>query len=152
MKEQEELILEPLLIQHTVNRRNLLPLWIKVFTWIFMITGGFAIFGIPAALLGFFFKVSIYGLQSTNTLSPVGLIATALLVFKGIVAYGLWTEKTWAITLGIADALLGIAVCALMMLVVPFIGDGPASLEFRLELAFLIPYLLKLLQIKPRWN
>ena len=142
-----------MLTQHTVSRRKLLPLWIKIFTWIFMVMGALAILGIPAGLIGARFNIAIYGMQSTDPLSPVGLFATAILVFKGVVAYCLWTEKDWAVTLGVADAILGILACSFMMVVVPFLGNnGPASFEFRLELALLIPFLLKMLQIQLRWS
>lgn len=151
--EQEQLLLEPLLKDSTIKRRALLPLWIKVFIWLFMITGGISLLGPIAGLLSVSFQVSLYGLESNDPLSPIGLLVSFLFLFKGMVAYGLWTEKDWAVNLGIADAILGITVCCLTMLVLPFVDEEAGfTLNLRLELALLIPYLIKLQNIKAAWK
>jgi len=115
------------------RRRNLLPVWIKIFVWFFMIGGT-----ISALLLGIGpfvreFKTSIYGIEATHTYTFYGLLTSCLLIYKGIVAYGLWFEQKWAPQAAIVDAIVGIAVCTIMM-ITPFISPDTNSFTLRLEL------------------
>lgn len=148
--ENEQLLLETLLVDHKVRRRTLLPLWIKLFCWLFMVAAGCVVVGLLAALFSFTFQLSLYGLESSELLSPVGLFIAFLFLLKGVAAFGLWMEKDWAIHLGMADAIIGIAVCAVVVLVLPWLDPQP-KFVFRLELFLLVPYLRKLLKIKTAW-
>ena len=153
MQKQEQLVLEPLLEQSLVNRRKLLPLWIKIFIWLFMITGAMVPFGFVFSLFGMNFKLALFGLESTNPLDTIGLIVSTLFLLKGIAAFALWTEKDWAIRLATIEAFLSIAVCVFVMLIYPAIDTSRGySMSLRLELALIIPYLLKLQKIKPVWE
>ena len=67
-----------------------------------------------------------------------------------IESFDLLKEKDWAIKLGIIDSILGISICILLMLY-PLINTEMKS-TFRIEIIFLIPYLLKLLKIKSTWE
>jgi hypothetical protein len=153
MEQEEQLVLEPLLEQSLVNRRKLLPVWIKVFVWIFMIMGAIVPLAFAFSLFGGTFQISLYGLESNTALNTVGAIALALFLFKGIAAFGLWTEKDWAVDIAIVDAVVGIIVCLFVMMVYPFIDDIEGStINVRLELLLLVPYLVKLQKIKPLWR
>jgi len=148
--EQEQLVLESLEKEILIQRRKLLPIWIRIFIWIFIVFGALGLLGFISALFSARFEASFYGLQTNDPSSAVGLFICFLFVFKGIVAAGLWTEKDWAVDLGIADAILGIAVC-LTVMILPFTGSDFAF-SLRLELLLLIPYLIKLLNIRNRWK
>lgn len=153
MEQQEQLLLEPLLNENMIRRRELLPTWMKIFVWIFMITGAIASFCFLAGLSGTKLKLALYGIESQEPLSFAGLFVLLLFLFKGIVAFGLWTEKDWAIKLGIADAILGIIVCIYVMAINPFLNNNAGFvMNLRLELVALIPYLMKLKKIKPLWE
>jgi hypothetical protein len=133
------------------RRRELLPLWIKIFTWIFLI---FGILGIIIPILALFIEnveLSLYGLETTEVYSPTGILVVVVFLFKGITAFGLWFEKDWAPKFAIFDALLGIAVCGYMMLVNPFVSES-RNFSIRLELIALIPYLLKIQKIQRTWE
>ncbi|HEU4902354.1 MAG TPA: hypothetical protein VFT06_06155 [Flavisolibacter sp.] len=149
--ENEQLLLEPLLVENNSRRRTLLPLWIKLFCWLFMVAGGCVVAGLIAALLSFKIQLSLYGLESSELLSPVGLFIAFLFLLKGVAAFGLWMEKDWAIHLAMADAIIGIAVCTVVVLVLPWLDPQP-KFVFRLELVLLVPYLRKLLQLKNAWK
>lgn len=152
MEQQEQLLLETVLNENNVRRRNLLPLWIKVFVWIFMIIGAIAPLCLLAGLFGANVQLALYGLETNEPLSTAGLVICLLFLFKGIIAYGLWTEKDWAINLGVIDAIVGIIVCVYVMVAPAFADNQSGStFSFRLELVILIPYLIKLLKIKPQW-
>ncbi|SEM82181.1 hypothetical protein SAMN05421856_10722 [Chryseobacterium taichungense] len=133
------------------RRRNLLPVWIKIFVWFFLIGGS-----VTALFLGIGpfvreFKMSIYGIQATHVYTLYGLITSCLIIYKGIVAYGLWFEQKWAPQAAIVDAVIGIAVCIIMM-IIPFILPDNNFFTLRLELIPLYFYLVKMREIKQLWE
>ncbi len=136
--------------EKTKTRRQLLPWWIKVFCWIFMIFGVLA-FG--CLLLGFTEikpDLAFYGLETNEPFSIVGITIIAIALFKAYVAFALWFERDDAIVMGKIDAIIGIVLCSTLMFVLPFIQDG-YGFTLRLELVLLIPFLLKLNKIKKDW-
>ena len=93
--------------------------------------------------------MALYGLASNDPLSITGLIVTILFVFKGIAGYALINYKDWAVKLAMVEAWLGIGVCLVTMLVLPFFGY---SFTIRFELILIIPYLVRLWKIKSQWE
>lgn len=133
------------------RRRNLLPTWIKIFLWIFLIGGATAAIILMAGSLMTHISLSIYGIKANHPYSMTGLLISFLFLFKGIVAYGLWFEQKWAPQAAIADAIIGIAICLIMMIIIPF--TIPAiSFTIRLELIPLYFYLTKMQSIKKTWE
>jgi hypothetical protein len=138
--------------QNNQRRRDLLPNWIKFFTWLFMIFGTLAPIGLIAGLFGANFSLALFGFETTEPLSLVGLGLTFLFALKGFVAYSLWMEKDWAIQIAEIDAYLCIAICVLSMIFFPFsYTENSYSFKLRIELFLIIPYLLKLRKIKLVW-
>jgi hypothetical protein len=127
-----------------VRRRKLLPVWIRVFVWIFMILGGFAIPVLIVGLMGMNVNLALYGLQTNEVTSGEGLLLCSLFLYKGIVAALLWFERGPAVVLGIVDAVLGILICIWVMFAAP-------KFAFRLELVALIPYLIVMITINKKW-
>lgn len=147
-----------------MERRMLLPQWMKVFIWLFMayalllpllVLLNYSGVGMPLQMYGFKYGISLIW----------GTIPFCLLVlFKGFVAYSLWKEKDGAIGLAKIDAIAGIVICVLMMIASLFTGgasdgvviDGRAQsvtmIDFRFELLFLIPYLITLNRIEYDWG
>ena len=113
-----------------------------------MIFGFLVPFAVILKIAGINIDISIYGIES-NSMSMTGILLTCIFLLKGFVAFGLWAEKSWAIDLGIIDALTGITICGLMMILSIYQGT---IFTFRLELLALIPYLLKLKKIKYKWT
>ncbi|ATN05507.1 hypothetical protein CRN76_08860 [Chryseobacterium indologenes] len=133
------------------RRRSLLPWWIKIFIWFFIFGGVIAVL-----ILGFGYflndtNLSIYGLETTQPYSITGFIILFLLIFKGIVAYGLWFEERWAPKAAIADAVLGIIICGIAMFILPFVADSK-HFTIRFELVLLIPYLTKIQKVQKTWE
>ena len=147
---QTDLLTDELNLENGIPRKKLLPLWIKIFTWIFLVISAFAPIVLILGVMGYKVQLALYGLETDEAFSSTGIIITAIFIIKGIVAFGLLKEKDWAIKIGIADAIIGIAICTLMMLY-PIINSD-AKFSLRLELVALIPYLLKLLKIKIQWE
>lgn len=139
-------------IQTNIRRRSIIPTWIKIFIWIFMVLGAIATLGFILGIFGFTFTVSLYGYETQRALSPLGVFLTLLFVYKGFVAYSLWFEEDWAITAGLVDAIIGIAICIMSMMGISLISEYRAPINIRLEIIFLIPYLVKLTKLKGRWH
>jgi ABC-type antimicrobial peptide transport system permease subunit len=135
-------------IKNITRRRNLLPWWIKIFTWVFLIFATVVPIGVIVALFGVKFEISLLGLQTNQPLSVTGLILIALFAFKGLVAFGLWWEKPWAINLAKWDAGISIAVCLAVMLSA-MLGR---SISLRLELLVIVPYLYKINSLQYAWE
>jgi hypothetical protein len=135
----------------TVRRRDLLPWWIKLFCWFFMLFGVAAIFCLVLGLLGYSASMSFYGFETQEPTSPIGLLIIATTLSNGYSAFLLWFEKDYAIGVAKANAIGGIALCVISMIVMPFFQDG-FKITFRLELVLLIIYYRKLSQIESSWQ
>ena len=129
-------------------RRALLPAWIRFFTWFFMISAVASTLSAVFILIANQFGISTF--VSVKVVSSfVETITGILFLTKTLTAYGLWFQKNWAVDLGISDAVVHIAFCVFMLFSQQLTGF---SNQLRLELLILIPYLVKLIQIKPRWD
>ena len=127
-----------------------MPWWVKTCVWIFIVFGAIAPIALVFALLGFSFEMSLYGLNAQGAYSITGFSLIGFFLLKGVTSVSLWMEKDWAINLGFVDAILGLVVCGYVM-IVPFFYPS-YKLNLRLELVLMIPYLLWLIRIKPRWE
>ena len=152
MIENQEPIIDNFGQPEVTRRRKLLPWWIKMFCWIFMVFGAIVPVGLVFGILGFNFQTSLYGLETTEPLSYIGLLLIVLFLLKGAAAFGLWTEKDWAIQVGKADAIIGIIVCLYSTFGQPFLhGNAYWSFHFQFEIILLLPYYYKLEKIKEGW-
>ncbi|MGE5943165.1 MAG: hypothetical protein ACM31G_02390 [Flavobacteriales bacterium] len=133
------------------RRRKLLPWWIKMFCWIFML---FGLMSFICLILGFTNikpDLAFYGFETNEPFSLNGLIVMSVGILKGFTAFALWFEKDYAIKIGKIDAVIGIALCVISMLVLPFLQEV-FRFTLRLELALLIPFLMKLNKIQKEWE
>ncbi len=128
----------------SVRRRKLLPVWIRIFVWIFMIMGGIAIPVLFMGLLGMRPNLALYGLETNVMASAVGALLLFLFLYKGVVAAMLWFEQGPAVVLAILDAVLGIVICLWVMFASP-------HFVFKLELVALVPYLALMISLRKRW-
>lgn len=132
------------------RRRKLLPLWIKVFIWIFFFA---AFITILILAFGFFltpFDLSLFGLKTEEIYTPTGIFICILYLYKGAVSYGLWFEKDWGPKAGIIDAFVGFLVCISVMVIIPFFTTPHFNL--RLEILILIPYLRSMQKLEYSWK
>jgi len=81
----------------------------------------------------------------------MGLIFITVLLLKGVVAFGLLKEKTWAVKLAIIDAAAGILLSLALLTYVVLNGD-PLSSNLPFDLIALIPYLIGMLKIRTEWE
>lgn len=140
-----------ILDQESKRRRDLLPKWIKVFSWIFLIFGIAAMIAPLIGMLGYSFELSLYGITSNEPLSIIGLMICFLYSIKAVTALFLIQEQENAIFLAIIDATAGIVICGYFSFIHPVFNDGN-SFSIRLELVALIPYFIKMWKIKDEWR
>jgi hypothetical protein len=149
MQNQTDLLSEETIPTIGISRKKLLPLWIKIFMWIFLVFSAAVPVIIIFGIIGYPAQLAVYGLQTTDAFSGIGLIILAVFIIKGIVSIGLLTNKAWAIKAGIADAVIGISICVFVMV---YTAMYYHNVSIRLELIALIPYLVKFLKIKNEWE
>lgn len=133
-----------------IVRRTLLPIWIKLFCWLFMIMGILAVGSFIFGILGKNADISLYGFETNEPFSIVGLFIIIIILFKAFCAYSLWFEKDIAIKVCKFDAVLGVLICIFSMFVMPFINEN-SIFTFRLEIVLLIPYFMKINKIEYQW-
>lgn len=132
-----------------VRRRKLLPWWIKIFIWIFLVFGVIVPVALLFGIMGKNFQISLYGIETNNPLSITGIGLLSIFLLKAFVAYGLWFEKEWAVKLGLMDAWFG-----LILSIIIFIWNiiNPTNnFYFPIEIIFLIFYTLWLYKNGTKW-
>jgi hypothetical protein len=129
-------------------RRMLLPLWVKIFIWIFIVLGAITPIGYILGSMGANFHFSIFGLDSNEPFSIQGMILFCLFVYNGIVAYMLWTEKKLAVAMALVAAYLNGLVCVGTMAMALTNGN----INLRLELIPIFFFIKKLRSIRDIWQ
>ncbi|WP_341833917.1 hypothetical protein WJU16_12940 [Chitinophaga pollutisoli] len=132
----------------SVTRWKLLPLRIKIFSWIFVFMGAMSVLALFLAALEIPVSLAFFGLETNDGFSLTGLIIILMFMFKGIVAIGLLGMQKWAVDLAIADGILGILLCGTVMIIMFNYG----RMSFRLEIVLLALYLWKILKIRNDWK
>jgi hypothetical protein len=133
------------------KRKKLVPLWIKIFGWFFIIMG----IAVPLLFIVIIFinqpvTFEIFGLQHEGSpFDPMALLISAIIISLAVSAYGLLFGKTWGLTLCLITGYGGLIICLGTMI---YSLIALSILTIRLELIAQIPYLLKLHKIKPFWN
>ncbi|MGZ3755548.1 MAG: hypothetical protein ACXVAY_16815 [Mucilaginibacter sp.] len=130
------------------RRRALLPWWMIGCSWIFFLVAAMMPVAVVFGLLKLNFEISLFGLITDNPVSLIGLFLMLLFSFKGVTAFGLWTEKDWAIGLAKIDAVVSFVICCVVMVYSLF---TPIK-SIRLELILIIPYYYKLNNIQYDWE
>jgi hypothetical protein len=127
-------------------RKALVPKWIRVFGWVFIVFGCYILLlGIYCAVSGIEGEFFLYGIEATGSVFTVhAMVVIGLYLAHGVCAYGLLFAKAWGVRACIVLAYLSICICIYTM----FTDEG---LSLRLELAILCPYIVKLHRLMPVW-
>lgn len=131
------------------RRRALLPWWIKIFCWLFMITAAIVPFGLLAGILHVTFNIEIFGIKTTDPFSVKAAIDMSIMLFTGVAAFGLWTEKDWAINIAKINAIINIAICIISMV---YFMLAESNFTIRLELILLFLFIYQLNKIQYNWE
>ena len=136
------------------RRRDLLPRWILLLTFLFLIFGAILPIWIISGIFKPKFHITLLGISTHNPLAPVCLITTFYYFYKALVAYALWTEKYRAIKLARVDAIFSILLCCFSVWQIFAVPQGNASqlLNSLISLLISVLYLVKMNKIQLAWE
>src|ERR1043166_8670004 len=114
------------------SRYLLLPVWVRVFSWVFLVLGLFAlplvVFSASGDIAAHF---SLFGFEYEGSMRHLAPLAMAgCLIFLGYVAFALLWGKKNGRTVGLAAGYLGVA----LVLIATVVGFLNGRLILRLEL------------------
>lgn len=134
----------------SLARKTLIPLWIKIFGWLFIVMGVLVPFlYIGSLIFGFSASYTMFGLEyEGNAKALMPLVISTVILINGLCAYGLLFGKDWGLTACIVFGCIGLLLTLGTMLF-EMIFNG--SMMIRLEPIIQIPYLVKLHKIKAHW-
>lgn len=141
----------PLTTEEKVHaRKALIPLWIKLFGWLFIVMGaGVPFLYVGSLLFGFTASYGMFGLEYTgNAMAWMPLLIAILIFINGLCAYGLLFGKDWGLTACISFGFIGLALTLGTMLFDAYVH---ARWMIRLEPILQIPYLIKIQRLKSLW-
>lgn len=133
------------------ERKRLVPTWIKVFGWLFIIMGAsLPVLPIMTMSLDVPASYTLFGLSFVGSpFHPMALLIQALILSLAVSAYGLLFGRSWGLKACLATGYLGVAICAFTTLYAIFVMG---SFTLRLEFLIQIPYLMRLHAMKPSWG
>lgn len=138
-----------------ISRSNMIPKWIRFFCWVFVIFSPLGIIvSIVALIWNLDSSLSLYGFTTYGTNFLYSAISFGVMVLNGTTAFGLLTERDWAVKLAIADAIVGILLCILSYVAAAGVVSPGISVGFhlRLEILLLIPFLVRMVRIRHDWE
>ncbi len=129
------------------ERYKILPLWIKIFSWIFLIS----ILSPAAFIAGYFvgdIKFDLFGLAyKGSAFQPISICLIFLLTFHGVVALGLILGKRWGVDAGIVCGIIG-GLCSIAGMIIKHV-QGVMHFEFSLPLQ--VFFIISLSGIRQKW-
>lgn len=128
-------------------RKEILPKWIRFFSWFFL-----SFFLMPVLLIiGLFIdiKVVLFGFSYYgSSLHPFPIIATPVMLFFAITAYGILWGKDWGVTFAIICGFVGLIIALSAF----FYDISQGHIKMRLEPFFQIPFIITLFKKKSEWE
>ena len=141
----------PVAAETAASRKKLIPLWIKIFGWIFIVMGvSVPVLSIVTAALDQPATFEIFGLGHRGSpFHPMALLISAIVLSLAASAYGLLFGRPWGLKACLITGYGGVAIC-LGTMAYSVISQGTVTV--RLELLLQFPYLQKLHKLKPLWH
>ncbi|KAA0889128.1 hypothetical protein [Oryzomonas rubra] len=130
-----------------VERKKLLPKWIRFFCWIFIIFLGAPIILFVGLFVGNM-RYNLYGVAYYGpVLSPLPIAMTIVLMVHGITAYGLLWGRRWALDMGILCGVIG----TMFALAGMAIAHTRGQMHFEFSIIGQVPFLLTLFNVRRKW-
>lgn len=132
-------------------RKQLIPLWIKIFGWLFILFGiGVPITAVYSATMAVPMHYTLFGLSAYGSISsPMAIFLMLLFIALAVSAYGLLFGRAWGLMLCLALGYISLAICIATTIIALATQPG---INIRLEIVVLIPYLIRLHKIKHKWQ
>lgn len=137
---------KPSEINFKTKRLKLIPIWIKIFCWIFFVTALASPFVllIPIIYDGPI-SLAFLGFSSTNPYDLQGILIISIFMLFGIGSYGILYRKDWGVNLSLAFGILGLLLVIINAIINLF---NPIPLELIAQ----IPFIIKLYKIRKLWK
>ena len=134
-------------VTESKSRKELIPLWIKIFGWLFLVLGVVApILYVASAIFDFEATYEMFGLSYTGSAyAAMPMLISFIILVNGLCAYGLLFQKDWGLMSCLVMGYIGLLITLVSMFI--YLPD----LTIRLEPLLQIPYLVKLHKMKPQW-
>ena len=131
------------------KRKEILPSWIRFFSWIFLIMFFVPILFIGALILDDPYSLRMFGFSySGDEVTFVSLLLAFIMTLSAVVAYGILWGKDWAIKVGIFYAICALLMCFTSL----YISITNEILNIQFEPIFLIPFLIVLIKRNKQWD
>lgn len=132
-----------------MKRRELLPEWARLFAWAGLLSPVFPMILLIGLVVESQFHLFAFGLssQGPNICDPVAFYITGIATLAFAVSYGILWGKDWAIALGIAYSLIGIATEVYTV----FVSFYNNSFYIPFSLILMIPFLVVLIKKRKEW-
>lgn len=132
-------------------RKKLVPMWIKVFGWLFILFGVVIPFTVVySAINGAPVNFAMFGLSAHGSItSPMSVFLILLFIALAVSAYGLLFGRAWGLMLCLVLGYVSLAICVTTTVVTLVTSAG---INIRLEIIVLIPYLIRLHKMKSEWR
>ncbi len=127
-------------------RLKLIPVWIKIFCWIFLIFGAMTPIILVAPLVyNEPMDLEVLGFKANSPYETDGVIIVVFFILCGITSYGLLWAKNWGPQVGFIVGLIGLII----VIVNAFFNSFDTT---PLELLLQIPFINKMHKIKDPWR
>ena len=142
-----------LYVREKMKRKEILPAWIRFFSWIFLIFCITPVIGIISVITKSEFEVAALGIEvnEPHAQLPLALYLYSIMFLASVVAYGILWGKKWAVDLGIVYGIIALftslyaSIDGLMM-------RNEGVFHFSLDPLLLIPFVIILLQKRKEWR
>lgn len=134
--------------QSTTLRKDLIPTWIKVFSWLFLITGILGLFGLLSYVFNPLLNINIYDINLKENSFILSMFSTLIIIFNGFTAYLILKKEDKAIEIARINALIGIVICITSTFLNLYLYD---EFKIRIEIIFIWFFYKKMDEIKLRW-
>ncbi len=137
-------------------RKKMLPWWIKFFAWVFLVFGLIIPIILIIGLAGGQANIGLFGIGTRVPLSLAGIGLMLVYLLKAVTAYGLITQKDWAVKLALIDGIISLLLYLVKMfsglLLTTYTSGASTFHSLSLEIVIVIPYIYKMWKIKDEWE
>lgn len=131
-----------------IVRKDLIPIWIKFFSWLFLLFGILAFLGLLSFYFNPIYTIDIFGINQASDNLFLSLISALVLIFNGVVAYLLIAKEDKAVEIAKINALINIVICVVSTILNLYFYK---NLTFRIEIFFIWFFYAKMREIQFKW-
>lgn len=131
-----------------IVRKDLIPIWIKFFSWLFLLFGISAFLGLLSFYFNPIYTIDIFGINQASDNLFLSLISALVLIFNGVVAYLLIAKEDKAVEIAKINALINIVICVVSTILNLYFYK---NLTFRIEIFFIWFFYAKMREIQFKW-